>query len=241
MSKTNHIEDRLLPATRVAKRKLKAAWSTVRFRDRTRAKEAGELAYWRQRFVAERGALGHAHYRDYFTKPFGLEPDDFAGARVLDIGCGPRGTLEWATDATERVGLDTLVDEYRAFGIEAHAMAYVNGGAEAIPYPDGHFDIVASLNSLDHVEDIGASIREIKRVTRRGGLFLLVVEVDHPATVEEPHTLPRTFTGWFAPEFAVEGEAIRAVGPDHDVAAAALGDSVAGPGPAVLVARLRRM
>ena len=29
-----------------------------------------------------------------------------SGMRVLDVGCGPRGSLEWATMAARRVGID---------------------------------------------------------------------------------------------------------------------------------------
>ena len=32
-----------------------------------------------------------------YTVVFGLTRDDFAGKAVLDVGCGPRGSLEWAT------------------------------------------------------------------------------------------------------------------------------------------------
>ena len=34
---------------------------------------------------------------------------------TTDIGCGPRGSLEWATMAAERVGLDPPVNKYLGF------------------------------------------------------------------------------------------------------------------------------
>jgi ubiquinone/menaquinone biosynthesis C-methylase UbiE len=110
---------------------------------------------------------------------------------MLDIGCGPVGSLEWADRARVRVGLDPLVDSYRALGIADHAMRYVAAQAECMPFADGSFDIVSSFNSLDHVDDLDETIAEITRLLAPGGRFLLLVEVNHPPTLTEPITL-----GW---------------------------------------------
>ena len=83
----------------------------------------------------------------------------------MNIGCGPRGRLEWADITAQRVGLDPLVPAYLKLGADKHKMEYVASGSENIPFPDGHFDIVACLNALDHVDDLDATIREVKRAT----------------------------------------------------------------------------
>ena len=102
--------------------------------------------------------------------------------------------------AAERVGLDPLVDEYREFGIDGHAMSYVAAGAETMLFADGHFDVVSAFNALDHVDDLDAVIAEITRVTRTGGSLLLIVEVGHAPTPTEPQTLAwdvlQRFAGW---------------------------------------------
>lgn len=144
-----------------------------------------ELAYWNCRSAAE-GLLANDHYEYFYTTHFGLAREDYCGKRILDIGCGPRGSLEWADMAEERVGLDPLAAEYLRLGTARHAMRYVAGVCEAIPAPDGAFDVVASFNSLDHVDDLARSLAEIARVTRPGGWFLLLSDVDHAPTVCEP-------------------------------------------------------
>lgn len=170
-------------------------------RQGTLTKRSAELRYWRKRSALE-GELNanNGHYREFFTEHFGLTDADYDGARVLDIGCGPRGSLEWADNAAERVGLDHLVNDYRELGIDSHAMTYADAKAENIPFPDGYFDVVSSFNSLDHVDDVEVAIGEITRVTRLGGSFLLIVEVNHPPTISEPHRLPwdllTRFDGW---------------------------------------------
>ena len=138
---------------------------------------------------------------DQIRRYFGLEPSFYAGKRVLDIGCGPRGSLEWASMAAERVGLDPLVESYRSLGIDKHQMSYVGVGAEHIPFDDGHFDVVASFNSLDHVDDLDAALREIARVTAPGGTWLLVVDVAHGPTVTEPQRLEWDLLDALAPDW----------------------------------------
>ena len=98
--------------------------------------------------------LSNAHYAWCFTDCFGLPLELYDGKRVLDVGCGPRGSLEWAERAAERVGLDPLADEYQRLHSREHAMTYVAAPAESIPFPDGHFDVVSTMNSLDHVDDL---------------------------------------------------------------------------------------
>ena len=176
----------------------------VRFRgDRAGLKASEELGFWRARRDAEGGLLG-PHFEHFFTDHFGLPRATYTGKRVLDIGCGPRGSLEWASDAAERVGLDPLADQYRELGIDGHAMTYVAAGAEAIPFEDGRFDVVTSFNSLDHVDDLAATISEIKRVLAPGGLLLLLTDVNHDPTPTEPIVFSWDVVDLFAPELRAE-------------------------------------
>ena len=149
------------------------------------AKERAELSFWRSRHENEQ-VLRNDHYRFFYTDFFKLTDEDYRGYRILDVGCGPRGSLEWADMALERIGLDPLVDRYRALGIDKHSMSYCHAPVEAIPYESDYFDRVVSFNSLDHVDNLFQALSEINRVTKQGGLFLLIVEVNHPPTPTEP-------------------------------------------------------
>lgn len=155
-------------------------------------KAESEFAFWRARRAAG-GDLeaGAPLYRWYFIDHVGLPSDFYSGKRMLDIGCGPRGSLEWAVDAAERVGLDPLADRYRELQARDHDMAYVNGGAEAIPFPSARFDVISSINSLDHVDDVTQAIAEIARVGVPGATLLLLTDVNHLPTPTEPQTF-----GW---------------------------------------------
>lgn len=171
-----------------------------RRRNRLGSKGSAELAFWRERVEAEGGLRTLPEWARFYTGHFGLDRSFYDGKRVLDVGCGPRGSLEWATNATERVGLDPLAGAYRELGTDRHAMTYVEAGAEAIPLPTGHFDVVACLNALDHVDDLDQAIAEISRVTREGGTLLLITEVNHEPTATEPQQfgweILERFTAW---------------------------------------------
>jgi ubiquinone/menaquinone biosynthesis C-methylase UbiE len=85
-------------------------------------------------------------------------------------------------------------------------MRYVDAPSEAIPFPDGHFDVVSSFNSLDHVDDLDRTVAEIVRVLRPGGRFLLVTEVGHDPTPTEPISFSWDVVERFAPALQVVRE-----------------------------------
>lgn len=164
-----------------------------------------ELKYWKSK-AAEEGRLGNSHYEAFFTKNIGISPDFYSGKRVLDIGCGPRGSLEWADMASERVGLDPLANEYLKLGADKHKMRYVDSGSESMPFKDGHFDVVTSFNSLDHVANLEQTIAEIVRVTKPGGTFILLTDVGHKPTPCEPVELNWNVMDTFKKSFEIVEE-----------------------------------
>jgi ubiquinone/menaquinone biosynthesis C-methylase UbiE len=152
-----------------------------------------------------------------YTEVYNLQRKDYNAKRILDIGCGPCGSLEWADMATQRVGLDPLMPKYLKLGALGHKMEYITAGSENIPFPDGYFDIVTCLNALDHVDDLDATIREIKRITKQGGFFLLSVEIDHPPTATEPITVNDSALRKFGPEFEMVSEFRVGTPRDHNL------------------------
>lgn len=159
-----------------------------------------ELDYWRRRREWENGHLGDSQLERYFMLAFKLDHSFYEGKRILDVGCGPRGSLNWADMASERVGLDPLADEYRReFGVDAHPMTYVNAPAERIPFDDASFDVVTTLNSLDHVDDVRAAASEMSRVLRPGGTLLILTEVNHDKRPTEPQDFSFDVLDEFAP------------------------------------------
>ncbi len=207
---------------------------------RTAVKRRVELAYWRLH-LRRTGRLANSHFAAAYTDGFGLPAAHFRAKRMLDIGCGPLGTLEWATEAATRVGVDPLAEAYLALNRGTQAMTYVTAPAERLPFPDGSFDIVSLFNALDHVEDPDAAAAEAARVLAPGGDLLLLCEIDHAPTLTEPHRLTEALLGAF-PGCSILSRRTCALRADHDIyrtlrESAPRADLGA---PGLLVARLAR-
>lgn len=133
--------------------------------------------------------FSNQHYEYFYTEHFGLNKDFYTDKKILDIGCGPRGSLNWANNSKLRIGLDPLSTKYISLGIDTSKMKLITGYAENIPFDENEFDVVCSFNSLDHVEDINKTLDEIKRVLKPNGLFLLIIDIHPYKTITEPHTI----------------------------------------------------
>lgn len=207
---------------------------------RSYVKYVVERAFWRKTLKASDGAFYNGHMERAFTEAFGLDAAFFDGKRMLDIGCGPIGTLEWADGAVERVGADPLADTYVKMTKGRHKMKYVRAAAENLPFGDGAFDVVSMFNALDHVEDVDIAIREAVRVLAPGGTFLLIVELNHEPTVTEPHRIDDGVLDAFGCE--VEFEARHAIREDHNVYGSVFDAAPpsAPDAPAVMCVRLRK-
>jgi len=150
-------------------------------------KMASEFDFWVGEFLKE-GSFSTGRYPWLFKDIFNFDDSFFAGKRILDIGCGPCGSLEWIQNPGLLVGLDPLSLSYRQFGTHRHRMEYVDAPAERMPFADGSFDIISSLNSLDHVDNVETVLPELERVLAPGGHFVLFTELHEHPTVNEPTT-----------------------------------------------------
>jgi len=106
-----------------------------------------------------------------------------APRRVLDFGCGGVGShldlpgypaLAAVYPRAEIVGYEPgLAPAQRPPGYSrCHA------GPLPLPEPDGHFDLVAAIDVLEHVRDLDRGLAELRRLLAPGGH--LVVEVYNP-------------------------------------------------------------
>lgn len=167
-------------------------------------KEIFELSYWKiVKLLSKKKLNENSHYKYFYTSNFSIPEEYYNDKTILDIGCGPRGSLEWAEGARERVGLDPLADQYIKMGAKNHKMTYVKAYVENIPFPDNYFDIICSFNSLDHVDDIQVACNEIKRTLKKNGLFLLMVDIHTLPTLTEPQTMNWNFVSDYFPEFEI--------------------------------------
>ena len=112
-----------------------------------------------------------------------------AGQRVLDIAggtgdlaakfaalVGDSGEVVLAdiNDSMLKVGRERLIDRGVLGNVE-----YVQANAEALPFPDNHFDCITIAFGLRNVTDKDAALRSMFRVLKPGGR-LLVLEFSKP-------------------------------------------------------------
>ena len=106
----------------------------------------------------------------------GVESDRSNGSapRILEIGCGSGALLQDLQHYGTAVGLDVAAPALancRERGLDCVSLADV----AALPFADEQFNVVIAIDVLEHVEDDAAAIREINRVTKKGGKVILTV------------------------------------------------------------------
>lgn len=115
---------------------------------------------------------------------------EFSGASlndtVLDVACGPGiVTCAFARIARHATGIDitpAMLDLARArqreLGLEN--LTWRAGDVLPLPYGDGEFSLVVSRFAFHHFHDPGAVLREMTRVTRRGGTVAIADSAPAP-------------------------------------------------------------
>lgn len=119
-------------------------------------------------------------YRRWVQKRYGLKP----GMHVLDVACG---TGLVAVEAAKILGTAeniTCLDPSAGMLAVARQKlnaTFVQGRAEALPFPDNSFDFLTMGYALRHVTDLETTFREYHRVLRPGATAL-ILEVTKPSS-----------------------------------------------------------
>ncbi|HEV2580137.1 MAG TPA: class I SAM-dependent methyltransferase [Ktedonobacteraceae bacterium] len=98
-------------------------------------------------------------------------------ASVLDVGCGTGKLLRRATTywpEAQLIGVDPANGMIELAKRLTPNATFFTGMAEELPLEDASVDLALSTSSFHHWQDQAAGIREIVRVLRPGGYFLLV-------------------------------------------------------------------
>ena len=99
------------------------------------------------------------------------------GDLVVDIGCGPGVAARHAARQHAAViGVDpapVMLRVARALTRRAD-VRYMEGTAESLPLPDDSATVVWSIATVHHWRDIDAGLREVRRILRPGGRFVVL-------------------------------------------------------------------
>jgi SAM-dependent methyltransferase len=110
---------------------------------------------------------------------------------VADVGCGngfdlrqivPQGRCRHAIGLDLSAGMLHSLEDLRQSG----GLSLVQADAQRLPLPDESVDVAMAMHMLYHVPDVPAAIRELRRITKRGGTVLASTNSsDHLAEIHE--------------------------------------------------------
>ena len=112
-------------------------------------------------------------YSRGLSAPFADFAGIVAGQRALDVGCGPGILTE---ELVVRLGADAVaaVDPSSSFVEAARArlpgVTVAEASADSLPFPDEGFDATLAQLVVHFMPDPVAGLREMRRVTRPGGV-----------------------------------------------------------------------
>jgi len=134
------------------------------------------------------------NYGDYATNRLGIEALKLkANSTVVDIGCGTGSALRHAskqvTDGT-LIGIDPvprmveIARKQTAKSSAAERITYYEGDAENLPIEDELADIVLAFDSFDHWQDQAQGLKEVRRVLKINGQFVVVKDGGLPNSAD---------------------------------------------------------
>lgn len=100
---------------------------------------------------------------------------EIAGLRVLEIGCGPGSFAKYLAEQ----GAVVTAADFSPAAVELTSelvgpdVRTLVADVQALPFEDESFDLVVSLETLEHVPDPDRGLAELVRVTKRGGRLVV--------------------------------------------------------------------
>jgi ubiquinone/menaquinone biosynthesis C-methylase UbiE len=132
-----------------------------------------ELAFTGERYVpGVQGEIWIEHWHRYH-----FAARMAAGKRVLDVACGEGyGSALLALVADSVTGADLSAEAIahaRAAYPSLPHLAFIEAPCTRLPVPDASFDLVVSFETVEHIQEQGAFVDEIRRVLAPGGVLLI--------------------------------------------------------------------
>jgi len=94
--------------------------------------------------------------------------------KILDLGSGTGAVLNELQTHGWAVGVD-FSPHALAFSKERGLQLLVQGDAEHLPFLDASFDVVVTLDTIEHVRNDARAITEVFRVLKPGGILIMNV------------------------------------------------------------------
>ena len=97
-----------------------------------------------------------------------------AGKRVLDAASGEGyGTAMLAAAGADVVGVEIDAETVAAARLRYPGVEFVEGDVGKLPFPDHHFDVITSFETLEHIPEPQTCLEEFRRVLKPGGVLII--------------------------------------------------------------------
>lgn len=131
------------------------------------------------RFMLKGMNKGHEKMASWGISHIEIKKED----NILDIGCGGGANIKKFLEMANKVyGIDhsqssiDMTAKVNKKELESGRLKLFKQKAQALPFEDESLDIITAFETIYFWEDIKESIREINRVLKMGGYFLIVNE-----------------------------------------------------------------
>jgi len=146
-----------------------------------------ERQHWSRLFSAKETLFADPDFKNRANPNRQLEsvlaallPPGVEAPEVLDVGCGPLSTvgIVFANGRIKLSGADPLADDYRVMleriGVEPNCRLTACRGEDLVStFGSETFDLVTSINALDHSESPKAAFDQMVQVCKAGGHIYL--------------------------------------------------------------------
>lgn len=132
----------------------------------------------------------------------------FPSGRLLEVGCG-EGFLLSSIRSSDKFAIDLSIQALRKASARTQA-TFCAALAERLPFAGDFFDLVTSVGVMEHFLDDREATKEIRRVLKPGGRYVVLIHVD--LSVKErisqkireyiyPRMRPIAFSKWISTKF----------------------------------------
>lgn len=139
------------------------------------------------------------NYGDYPTNQLGVDALELSdNSQIVDIGCGTGAALRHAASKINGgrfIGIDPIprMIEIAHEWTEDHAaknrIEFRVGAAEELPIDTNFADTVLAFDSIDHWQDVDLGLKEVGRILKSNGKFVIIKDTSVPGAEQALDTL----------------------------------------------------
>jgi SAM-dependent methyltransferase len=146
------------------------------------------------------------HIRKWRKNNIGFQPT------VVDLGCGVTFMpFSIARENCAVIGVDIdpvaerdLCEAANIITASPGSVSFKLTNGESLPFQDNAIDAIYCISVLEHIADPCKTIKEVARVIKKGGLFVLTIDIDlkgnHDLGPDTYHLVLNTLREYFVPQ-----------------------------------------